>query len=203
MQILEISTEGLLDAQQVARSRGGERSGGAHVSELIRDIQNKVTHKGKRKPFDQLSAEERRRMGNYTSLGWAFELIIERALREVWSDIFLRDERYVKTGELFLDGVVGTPDWFDTFDVSVIEFKATWRSSRRDLRQDFTSWMWQIKAYCKMMATTTARLYVFFVNGNYRESGPQLKGFALTFTQQEIDDNWAMLIQHMESLNGG
>lgn len=193
----------MLDAQHTARARGGERTEGIHVSELIRDLQNKVTHKGKRKSFADLSHEERRRMGNYTSMGWAFEIVIERALREVWSDLFRGDERYVKTGELFFEGVVGTPDWLDTYDASVIEFKATWRSSRRDIARDFVSWLWQIKAYCKMLCTTTARLYVFFVNGDYRESGPQLKAFALNFTQAEIDDNWFMLQQHVPFLIGG
>lgn len=197
MKILELQTDHLVDALQLAHHHGGPREAkGTHVSEIIRDIQNKVTHKGKRKPFSELTQEEKRRMGSYTSMGWAFEKIIEAALREVFGAFFLGRERYQKTGSLTLDGISGTPDWLDLQHWCVIEFKATWRSSRRDLETDFAHWLWQIKAYCKLLAVTTAELYVFFVNGDYRESGPQLKGFALSFSQREIDENWSMLRNH-------
>jgi hypothetical protein len=201
MKILELSTDHLSNAQELARAHGGSRiAEGTHVSEIIRDIQNKVTHKGKRKKFSELSSEERRRMGNFTSMGWAFERVIESALCEVWGVYFEREDRYTKTGSLCLDGITGTPDWLDQHTWSVVEFKATWKSSRRDLANDFASWLWQIKAYCKMLATTTAELYVFFVNGDYRESGPQLKAFSISFTRQEIDENWAMLKSHARGL---
>lgn len=185
----------------MARAQGGQRTEGTHISEIIRDIQNKVTHKGKRKPFAELSNEERKRMGNYTSMGWAFERIIEAALREVWLGYLGRDaEKFSKVGELHLDGLTGTPDGIDLPDWSIVEFKATWRSSRRPIESDFVSWLWQIKAYCKMATTRTAQLYVFFVNGDYRESGPQLKAFALSFTAQEIEDNWTMLRTHARGM---
>ncbi len=202
MKILELSTDHLSDAQELARAHGGSRiAEGTHVSEIIRDIQNKVTHKGKRRKFSELNSDERRRMGNYTAMGWAFERVIERALGETFGSA-LGSERYAKTGSLQLDNLTGTPDWLDQEEWSVIEFKATWRSSRRNIETDFTHWLWQIKAYCKLLATRTARLYVFFVNGDYKDSGPQLKAFALTFTQEEIDQNWAMLRQHARELDG-
>lgn len=198
MKILELSTKHLSEAaeiQNTARRQGGPRSKGLHISELIRSLQNTVTHKGKRKPFDQLTSEEKRRMGGYTSMGWAFERVIEEALKEVWSGYFRVHDRYEKPGELHLDGLTGTPDWMDMEDWSVIEFKATWRSSRRKIEEDFVSWLWQIGAYCKMLSTRTAQLYVFFVNGDYRESGPQLKAFAIHFEKHEIEAYWKMLLQ--------
>ena len=204
MKILELSTEGLVNAQELARAHGGSRTeGGVHVSEIIRDIQNKVTHKGKRKPYDQLSPEERRRMGNFTSMGWAFERVIEAALREVWGVYFSGSDRYEKTGSLLLEGLTGTPDWLDQKEWAVVEFKATWRSSRRDLETDFGAWIWQIKAYCKLLATRSAQLYVFYVNGDYRESGPQLKAYSLSFSEREIEENWAMLKNHARALRHG
>ena len=207
LKILELSTEDLTSPLEMAREQGGPRTAStkdlSHVSEIIRDIQNKVTHKGKRKAYDDLTADERRRMGNYTSMGWAFERVIEAALRDVWSVYFRSRDRYQKPGELVLDGICGTPDWIDLQDWTVGEFKATWRSSRRSIEVDFWSWLCQIKAYCKLLATKSARLYVFFVNGDYRESGPQLKAYAIQFTDAEIEENWQMLLQHARTLKHG
>ena len=170
----------------------------AHVSNIIRDIENAILKPGQRRPYDELSKEERKRLGTYASVGWAWEDAIRNAL--VTSGFHaLPDDRYQPVGQLCLDGIYGTPDGFDTVDCCVEEFKATWRSSNRPLDPDFWHWLVQIKAYCKMLTVTWAKLRVFYVNGNYRESGPQVKQFRLEWTQLEIDDNWRMLKNHAKS----
>lgn len=133
-------------------------------------------------------------------MGWAFEESLRASLRNVWGVHLRGQDRYTQPGELHFDHLVGTPDWLDTEDWAVIEFKATWRSSRRDLETDFASWWWQIKAYAKMLQTRRATLYVFFVNGDYRDSGPQLKAWSAEFTADEVEKNWAMLRKHAETL---
>jgi hypothetical protein len=174
-------------------ARLGYRPPGAHVSEIIRDIEDTVNKPGQRPPSERLSSEERRRMGNYVALGWAWELIIQPALMEVY---FGADENYVRPGPLQLDGIWGTPDGLDMETWAVEEFKCTWRSSGRDIQEDFWPWWVQIKAYCKMLVTRKARLRVFFVNGDYHESGPQIKMWEAEFKQLEIEQNWQMLKQH-------
>jgi hypothetical protein len=135
-------------------------------------------------------------MGVYVTLGWAWELIIRPALRDVY---FAGDERFTKVEPVLLDGIYGSPDGFDCEDYALEEFKATWRSSRRDIVEDFWSWHVQIKAYCHMLGCSTVRLRVFFVNGDYRESGPQIKMWQMSFTEEELQENWDMLTAHSRS----
>lgn len=179
-------------------NRGGGaprlRSAGLHVSDIIRDLENRVTKPGKRRPVSDLSPSEKRRMGHYVEIGWAWEEMIRRAmLRSYYAGV---NDRFCDPGELELDGIYGNPDWFDLEDACVEEFKATYRSSRRPIETDFWSWFVQIKAYCAMTATNWARLRVFFVNGNYRESGPQFRLWQIRFDEDEIERNWTMLRNH-------
>ena len=175
-------------------NRGLEfRPSGVHVSDIIRDIENTVTKKGQRKGVAELTEDEKNRMGVYTSMGWAWELIIRPALRDVY---FAGDDRFTVVGPVPCDGIIGTPDGFDCDDYCLEEFKATWRSSRRDIVDDFWSWQVQMKAYCYMLGTQTARLRVFFVNGDYRESGPQIKMWEFLYDDEELRQNWTMLVNH-------
>jgi hypothetical protein len=176
----------------------GRSPGPAHVSNIIRDIENTVLKPGQRRKYDDLSPEEKRRMGAYVSVGWAWEEAIRGALLASGAGP-LSSERFISPGECVLDGIYGTPDWLDVDDYCVEEFKATWRSSRRPLDPDFWHWLVQIKAYCKMLGCTWARLRVFYVNGDYRDSGPQIKHFRLEWSKLEIDQNWEMLKNHAKS----
>lgn len=168
------------------------RSSGVHVSDIIRDIDNTLLHKGQRQKYDELSPSEKLRMGAHTSMGWAWEEVVRHALRAVRPKI----EGVVPAGELTLDGIHGTPDGIFESEWALDEFKATWRSSSRPLDPDFWSWLVQMKAYCKMLQMSRAYLSVFWVCGDYRESGPFTQQFRIEFSQLEIDDNWDMLLNH-------
>lgn len=191
LKLIELASE--IDVEAVARanSPSGPRTAGTHVSSLIRHLENTVMKPGQRKPYEELSREERRRMGNYTSMGWAFEDIVRRSLRNALAGMY--GDVYMNPGEIEQDGIIGTPDDLNLEFMAVEELKATWRSSRRNLETDFWSWMVQMKAYCFMLRLREARLRTFFVNGNYRESGPQFKQWHIEFTDKELEDNWKML----------
>ena len=188
MDLIELRTDAT-----IFRPAGPHRSEGCHVSEIIRSIENDVTRPGKRKPISELTGEERRRMGAYVHGGFAWEEIIRRAVVEMY---LASEDRFMSPGEFELDGIYGTPDWIDTEDWAIEEFKCTWRSSRRPITENFWAWWVQIKAYCRMAGVETARLRVFFVNGDYRESGPQIKMYQASFTDEELKDNWHMLLEH-------
>lgn len=178
---------------------GGSRTPSpAHVSNIIRDIENAVTKPGKRRPYDELSDAERKRLGNYASVGWAWEEALRRSLLAMGIGISY-SEHIERVGELHLDDIYGTPDGINLVDWTVEEFKATWRSSRRPLDPDFWHWLVQIKSYCTLLRATQARLRIFYVNGDYRESGPQYKCYRLEFTELELEDNWDMLKNHAKS----
>lgn len=203
MQIVELASEDV--GQLILNPRSGGASNSvrspslAHVSNIIRDIENTCLKPGQRKPYDQLSDAEKKRMGNYTSVGWAWEEVIRAAILASGYGPYADTERFVTPGELSLDGIFGTPDWIDTHDYCVEEFKATYRSSRRPLDPDFWHWLVQIKSYCHLIQCTWARLRIFYVNGNYRESGPQYKCFRLSFSELELQENWGMLRGHAKS----
>lgn len=175
------------------------RSPGLHVSGIIRDLENTLTP-GLRRPYDDLSPAERARMGNYTAMGWAFEVMVRQALVQAGVGKLMQEAGYITVGEMEQEGVFATPDWMDAVNWRIVEFKATWRSSRRPLEPDFWHWMVQIKAYCHMVQCTEADLYAFFVCGDYRDSGPQFKGWRLSFTNLEIAENWQMLMLHKRAM---
>lgn len=84
----------------------------------------------------------------------------------------------------------------------VHEVKATYKSTKT-VGEPTTDnpWMWmaQIKSYCKALGTRFAVLHVLFLCGDYSYPiKPVLKKWQLEFTQQELDDNWALLMDYRE-----
>ena len=203
MQILELDPEMTVESLRGAPVLNGAspkvRATGLHVSDIIRHIENTITKPGKRPNISTLTEEERRRMGRYVEVGWMWEDVIRSAMVRTY---YAGVTRFEDPGELESDGIYGNPDWFDTEDWCVEEFKATYRSSRRPISSDFWSWFVQIKAYCHMTGTRHARLRVFFVNGDYRASGPQFKLWQLTFEHKEIESNWAMIVREGDKCAG-
>jgi len=131
------------------------------------------------------------------NLGNALEKAIVRGLAES------NPERYVTPGELYHDGLYGTPDLWYLADRELItcEIKLTWASSRRaeDIED---AWFWrywtQIRAYCYMAGGChTGRLYIGFVNGDYSRSedtgGPTVMGWEDSWDADELIENWLML----------
>jgi hypothetical protein len=84
-------------------------------------------------------------------------------------------------------------------DLALHEVKTTYKSTKTvgDL---LGQWMWiaQMKGYCKGLHTRVAYLHVLFLCGDYKYPiTPQLKCWRVEFTQDEIDDNWEMMIDYV------
>ncbi len=108
------------------------------------------------------------------------------------------DER---VGEIVKDGIIMTPDGFDFNNWWVVESKATWRSSNADITDaKFWDYITQIKAYCWAMESYQAKLQVLFINGDYRQSGPQYRVWLLTFQKHELVENWKMCTNHRDKM---
>lgn len=203
MQITEVSSDEVLAVLAHPPASVGvtgqiyERSSGVHVSDIIRDIENTVTKPGKRPRISDLLPEERKRMGGYVSMGWAWEDMIRDAMMRT---VYGGQDRYIRLGEIERDEIYASPDCFDMEDGCVEEFKATWRSMRRDLATDFWSWMVQTKAYCHMTETNWVRFRVFWVCGDYRASGPTMKTYQIRYETLELERNWAMLTTHRDKM---
>lgn len=178
------------------------RTPGLHVSAVIRDIANRITKKGERPAWDTQTDEERLKGSTYQALGFAWERVLERALSEQYEQ---EHDFLVRPGEQYLDGIYLSPDPFDLRDGVLEEWKCTWKSSNKfaDIEKFFWEWTVQIKSYLKALGLTQCRLRVYFVNGDYKDSGPQVKCAMLTFTQREIDENWRMITNHAKGMADG
>lgn len=87
------------------------------------------------------------------------------------------------------------------------EFKFTLKSSRAFIKHLRTRskkalmWLWQILAYCYVLETLVAKLHVMFVAGDYSysdsdEARAAYKIFRLEFNEEDVNDNWQMLLEH-------
>ncbi len=130
------------------------------------------------------------------NLGNAFEHAIGDALMREYPD------RYLRPGEISLDGITGTPDLWDVIDWATLEIKLTWASSRR--AEDIEDpWFWrywaQLKSYSHMAGQTTGRLAICFINGDWKESGPQAMLWEDTWSAEELQENWEMIKSYARS----
>jgi len=117
-------------------------------------------------------------------------------------------------GEMILDGVYMTHDGESvdlfvsdrqqSFEEIIHEIKATYKSTKTvgDLS---TQWMWlaQIKSYCLAKGTNKAMLHVLFLCGDYTYPiTPQLRCWLIEFTEEELMDNWSLLMAYKEEKEG-
>jgi len=137
---------------------------------------------GNPEPFDLTRME----------LGTSFEEVLEPVLAE----------RLLGTrpGEFTTDeGVIYSPDYLfidDDGEWVLGEFKLTWMSSRgapHDTK--FSKWHCQMMAYCYHLNINTARLFAFFVNGDYAPPSPKLLAWEFKFTKKELVTNWNELVR--------
>lgn len=115
----------------------------------------------------------------------------------------LSNDEWVRPQEFWLDGISGSPDLISLSEWRLGETKYTWKSSRglTELINSGTGpfWVWlvQMKSYCHMINTNKARLFAFFVNGNYRDGyKPEWRTLDFEFTSMELRENWDMIKAH-------
>ncbi len=157
-----------------ARQTTNRSTNRLHVSEIYSDLENEL--------FPPRNTNNR----YFAEVGFLFEDALSNAFAERLAD---------RIGEVELDNIVCSPDGVDWNSWILEEYKCTWKSSKLHPR-DHWRWMVQIKSYCKVLHMNQAKMRILYLNGNYRGSGPQYKEFMFTFTQDEIDINWQMLLNH-------
>lgn len=140
---------------------------------------------------------------NKVEIGLLFERMLERALAEKFAT--------ERPGEIITDeGIYLSPDGVNPELLAGEEYKATFMSSRDGIfeevtvgddtfqipREKFLHWFIQMKAYAKWLSTRVFLLRVLFICGDYtRPFTPQFRSFRVEFSDEEIEDNWTMLIQ--------
>lgn len=186
-----------LDVLRIGKS-SGERAVGVHASDIYGSLYKQLDPKRFGRPGDPPPF--------LLEMGLIFEQMLEEGLKRRF-EAAETHEQIERPGEFHhtdtWDGVPVSvhynPDLFIYNGVlRVGEIKATWMSDIDDiLDPKFDKYFTQIKFYCKMLGTRFARLYVFFVCGNYKPpTVPRLKAWDLEFTEDELDMNYAMLMNH-------
>lgn len=157
--------------------------GTLHLSQIYRDMEQEAQLRRK----SEMSQEE---LAWYAAGGYLWEHAFTMAYQNAM--------RVVRTDEWTLDGVTGSPDGIDTHKWRVIELKFRWMSSLKFAQLEKFFWleMVQVKGYCKMVGTLEAELWVFFCNGDYRPPRPIVLGKLITFNEQEVEENWGMILSH-------
>jgi hypothetical protein len=204
MIVSEIPVELTLPPSDIARSPG------QHVSGIIRCIAMEM---GILKPqwAEELSMVDVREIKDPVAV---LRMLIGLAWERYYVQEILAPRMGVvhQPGEMEYDGVYGSPDG-ESLSVmltvsgenewaSVIhEVKSTYKSTNTvgDLMRE-TMWLMQIKSYCRMKSTLHAMLHVLFICGDYSYPiRPIPKMWRLEFTQQEIDDNWTLLMDYAKA----
>jgi len=191
--------------------RDGNRSKGLHLSEIIRDYA--LVTKVLGEEYDTTIEESNTLV--LVWLGLAFENMLAA---------YQHPEIHFHPGEVVHKGIAMSPDGlsFASVDVGWMlhEFKLTLKSSRgfreslRMRARKVLMYLWQIMCYryalnCYLVKMgekpcLEAMLHVMFLRGNYGEFGdkeslPTYKIFRLVFTQEELDENWALFEEHARS----
>jgi hypothetical protein len=159
---------------------------GLHVSRIISDMLQTIDPKRyeKDKPLPAVKLTG----------GVAFERELEKILTKSIPGGFRPDPIQV-------DGIWMSPDNVATDPWRVREFKLSWYSLKTKpcpFHDVYWPWRTQIMAYLKGIEGNIGELWGYFVNGDYPVGAPspQLKGFVIDFSDQEIEENWGMLVNH-------
>src|SRR5208283_870022 len=174
----------IVDLALISQEQFQERSAGLHVSAIIDYISRSLGRRDNDFNRDDLDA--------FAIVGRVFEHHLAQTI--------FRPPRYVRPGEVELDGIVGSPDAIDLDDLAIVEFKATWKSSKRPI-DSLREYFWQIQSYCWMTGIHKARLYVFYVCGDWSPPKPiwPPKAWEIEFSKSELEANWEMIKR--ESIN--
>lgn len=141
-----------------------------------------------------------------------------------------QDINFHSIGELSKDRIIGTPDGMKIQPVTgrlvVPEIKYTWKSSQSDrkspmerLKEEYP-WTCQTCSYCRLATVgqvklwhqgnvtlasdnlvMNAELHVFWSNGNYKGSGPELRVYEIEFTPEEVMGNWNVILSKSRQMD--
>ncbi len=187
MKILELKKEEFLLSDAFPKRPKGQdpiRTKGAHLTTVIQDLM-----------------ETAQIVKTASGAFWGqSDLEIAGEVGFMWEEVLsqaLKDRLPCRIGEVFLDGITMSPDGveLDGDEAILSEYKVVWASSKRSPVDNF-KWMCQVKGYCKALGMTKVRMYILYLNGDWKPPKPQYKCFLITFSQIEIDEGWEMLLNH-------
>lgn len=171
-----------------------QRSAGLHHSDVLSDLAIRLGWYEK----SELSMSR-------LQLGCALEDMLAQRYAQHYPD------RFIRIGELDIDGLPITPDLTDTWGYKFTsqspiiprEIKLTWLSSRHDPSSDiFRRFWWQIKSQCIAMNTDYGMLDITHINGKYDYANPSVDSnvWGQKFTQKELSDHRTVILRHRDKM---
>ena len=162
------------------------RSPGLHLSQIYWDLAKSAGLLGE----NDFTEEE---LAFYKAGGFLWEHCFKLALLEAFADASV-----FRPGEFTRDGIIGSPDGLRLEPFRLVELKCTWQSSRKLDQLEKYRWVWlaQIKSYCWMTGANQCELHVFCVCGDWRPPVPATRSFLLEWSDRELQENWAMIVNH-------
>lgn len=156
-----------------------------HMTNVIHSIERHIGREYKGEGFQDFG------MTGEMGFMWedALTLVMADRMREVQ-----RPEEVVRDGIVCSPDGVG-PDPLHLVHLVLEEYKLTWKSNR-NLPTEVWYWMTQCKGYCYVLGLDTAIMRIGYIMGNYKGSGPLYREARITFTEQELRDNWNMITSH-------
>lgn len=208
----------LHNIELAAPTPGYVRTKGLHMSDIYGSLAKKMDPDR----FDKKDKDGNPTPMNFASMevGTSFEEVLEPILAQR-----LLGERPGEFKTKVPPGILYTPDYIFYEDNDVLgEFKCTWWSTHTK-GQEFPlsetqcagtrlkptwdgkstptfprkskKWFWQMQSYMHHLGMERARLFVFFVNGDYKPPSPVPPiAWDFTFTAVEIRRTWDMLERH-------
>lgn len=187
----------LLDNMDCSTLARPPRSEGLHASELLHKLYPV-------KEWDVPITPEQ--LATFGMLGLAFEdraqLALESlALESDWPWFVARP------GEVMANGIACSPDILlvakdNNGEQRELSIKTCWKSCKDTPYEEegedqfpkkFEYYIAQCQTYCVPLNTDSAILLCYFVCGDWRPPIPQLRGWELEFSNQEISENWDAL----------
>jgi hypothetical protein len=175
---------------------GFPRSKGLHMSEIYNDFHAQLNPK----KYGQPMADSTKHA--YYGAGFALEASLEEGLKARLSKDSGRPGEFVEPEY----GIIYSPDLIIFNGVTRLgEIKLTWMSNRGVPREKgnhfppkFDKYLTQMKLYCRCLETPYARLYAYFVNGNWdrKNMRPEFLAWDIEFTKRELNEEWSMAINH-------
>lgn len=131
-------------------------------------------------------------------LGLAFEdTLIDRYSRHY-------PNRYLRSDELDIDGLVITPDLIDRLDGSPDSIKLTWLSSRHEITSDKFLYHWmQLKSECVALETDIARLHICHIMGDYShdvDNPVHHNVWQGVFDKKELSAHRTLILRHRDRM---
>jgi len=183
-----------LDRPFIPMGSGVPRSEGLHLTDVIKSLETKLGVGYKGDGFEDIFLT--------MEMGFWWEDVLALA--------FAR-RHAVRLDEVCCDGIIGSPDGIipdpgmhdadgnvlvdPSGNIVLEEYKLTWKSAKKPLN-DVWKYMVQAKSYCHMLGFDTVIFRACYVFGYWNGKGPLYREAYIKFTEEELENNWNMIVNH-------